>query len=115
MANSKVDLSLVASLLRGISLIAGVPPQVQKVISFIALGIELDLDVNAHLSDLDAMVKNMVKDNRPPDSQEMSDLHARSDAAHAAIQGTPVPTPALAQEPSKPSTEAPAGQSEQHS
>lgn len=65
---------------------------ISRALNLLATGIEAKGNIDASLEDLDTHVKTMVKEeNRAPDLQEWSDLHARSDAAHAAIQGAAIP------------------------
>lgn len=99
-APSAQNLALVGGIVRGLSVIVQDPAlgvrgiAISRALGVLATVIEAKGQVDAGLADLDAQVKQMVKEeNRAPDLQEWSDLHHRSDAAHAAIQGTPPPTP----------------------
>lgn len=90
------SLPVIAGIARGLSAIALDPSlgvrgiAISRVLNVLAVALEAKGDVDKGLADLDAQVKSMVKEeNRSPDLQEWSELHHRSDAAHAAIQGTP--------------------------
>lgn len=85
-------LATISSLLRAISSVSGVGGvagvAVGTLLNFGADLIDKGEEGAAELESLNVQVQTMVTENRGPTDDELNALKARSDAAHAAIQGT---------------------------
>lgn len=87
-----MNLTVISSLLRGVGLLASNPAlgtgaAVGVVANLAATLIDLGAAGEQGLTDLNNQVQDMVTAGRNPNPDEWDSLKARSDAAHAAIQG----------------------------